>query len=80
MTKIDFLKESLKNKGYSYKIYGDFQVVIDFSNCKVIIWETISDTLYFKIIDSNEKEIFKKTYKTVNNLFKYGFKKIPRNI
>lgn len=76
MSKIDFLKEALKNKGYSFINNGDFNVEIQFPKCKVIIWETIQDTLYFKIIDYNGNKIFKSTYKTVNNLFRYGFKNI----
>ena len=76
MSKIDFLKEALTNKGFMYSNTGDYGLTIEFTECKVIIWETIQDTLYFKIMDYNGNKIFKNTYKTINNLFKYGFKKI----
>lgn len=76
MNKIDFLKEALKEKGYIFKSYKDMHVEIGFEYCRVEIWETLEENLYFKIIDNNEKKIFSKTYKTINNVFKYGFKNI----
>lgn len=73
---MEIMKEQLIIKGYYYTSYGDYCIGIKFPDCKVEIWETISDGLYFKVIDNNGKKIFAKTYKSPNNVFKYGFKNI----
>jgi hypothetical protein len=75
-TKIDFLKESLQIKGYEFNNISDFGIEINYPKCKVIIWETIQDTLFLKIIDNNHNTILKRTYKSINNLIKYGLKNI----
>lgn len=63
MNKIDFLKEALKEKGYIFKSYKDMHVEIGFENCRIEIWETLEENLYFKIIDNNEKKYFQKHIK-----------------
>ena len=73
---IKIMKEQLTIKGYDYKSYGDYCLGIQFSNCKVEIWETISNGLYFKVINNNGEKVFAKTYKSPNNVFRYGFKNI----
>ena len=76
MYKIDFFKKALDIRGYVYEQLGDFQVQIEFENCTVVVWETLSENLYFKVIDLKGDKVFAKTYKTINNIFKYGFKNI----
>ena len=76
MYKIDFFKKALEVRGYVYEQLGDFQVQIKFENCTVVVWETLSEDLYFKVIDLKGDKVFTKTYKTINNIFKYGFKNI----
>ena len=73
--KIDFLKEALTKNNYEFKAVGDFGIEIKFSTYKVIIWETIQDTFFFKVIDNKGNKIVKKIYKSVNNLIKYGLKR-----
>ena len=72
MSKIDLLKEALSNKGFMYSNIGDYGLTIEFSESKVIMWETIQDTIYIKVLDANNNKVFKKTYKSINNLIKYG--------
>ena len=72
MSKIDFLKEALTNKGFVYSNVGDYGITIEFNKCKIIMWETIQDTIYIKVLDANNNKVFKKTYKSINNLIKYG--------
>ena len=75
MSKIDFLKEALTNKGYAYSNIGDYGIELSFYKSKVIIWETIQDTLYLKVIDKNNNNtLYKRTYKGINTLIKYGIK------
>ena len=72
MSKIDFLKEALTNKGFVYSNVGDYGITIEFNKSKIIMWETIQDTIYIKVLDANNNKVFKKTYKSINNLIKYG--------
>ena len=75
MEKIDFLKEALTNKKFVYSNIGDYGISLDFYKTKVIIWETIQDTLYLKVIDKNNNNtLYKRTYKGINTLIKYGIK------
>ena len=75
MEKIDFLKEALTNKGYAYSNIGDYGIELSFYKSKVIIWETIQDTLYLKVIDNNNNTLCKRTYKGIDTLIKYGITK-----
>ena len=72
MSKIDFLKEALTNKGFIYSNVSDYGITIEFNESKIIMWETIQDTIYIKVLDANNNKVFKKTYKSINNLIKYG--------
>ena len=72
MSKIDFLKEALTNKGFIYSNVGDYGITKKFNESKIIMWETIQDTIYIKVLDANNNKVFKKTYKSINNLIKYG--------
>ena len=72
MSKIDFLKEALTNKGFIYSNVGDYGITIEYNESKIIMWETIQDTIYIKVLDANNNKVFKKTYKSINNLIKYG--------
>ena len=72
MSKIDLLKEALTNKGFVYSNIGGYGLTIEFSESKIIMWETIQDTIYIKVLDANNNKVFKKTYKSINNLIKYG--------
>ena len=72
MSKIDFLKEALSNKGFMYSNVGVYCITIEINESKVIMWETIQDTIYIKVLDANNNKVIKKTYKSINNLIKYG--------
>ena len=72
MSKIDLLKEALTNKGFAYSNIGDYGIIIEFTKSKAIIWETIQDTIYIKVLDTNNNKVFKRTYKTIDNSIKYG--------
>ena len=75
MSKIDLLKETLTNKRFVYSNRGDYSICLDFYRTKVIIWETIQDTLYLKVVDKNNNNtLCKRTYKGVNTLIKYGIR------
>lgn len=75
MEKIDFLKEALTKQRFVYSNRGDYGICLDFYKTKVIIWETIQDTLYLKVVDKNNNNtLYKRTYKGVNTLIKYGIR------
>ena len=74
MSKIDFLKEALTSQRFVYSNRGDYGICLDFYRTKVIIWETIQDTLYLKVVDKNNKTLCKRIYKGVNTLIKYGIR------
>lgn len=73
MSKIDLLKETLTNKRFVYSNRGDYGICLEFNKSKVIIWETIQDTLFLKVVDNN-KTLYKRIYKGVNTLIKYGIR------
>ena len=73
--KIDFLKEALIKNNYEFETVGDFGIEIKFPTYKIIIWETIQDTFFFKVMDNKGNKIVKRIYKTINNLIKYGLKR-----
>ena len=74
MSKIDLLKETLTNKKFVYSNRGDYGICLEFNKSKVIIWETIQDTLFLKVVDNNNKTLYKRIYKGVNTLIKYGIR------
>ena len=75
MSKIDLLKETLTNKRFVYSNRGDYGICLEFNKSKVIIWETIQDTLFLKVVDNNNnKTLYKRIYKGVNTLIKYGIR------
>lgn len=74
MSKIDLLKETLTNKRFVYSNRGDYGICLEFNKSKVIIWETIQDTLFLKVVDKNNKTLCKRIYKGVNTLIKYGIR------
>ena len=74
MSKIDFLKEALTSQRFVYSNRSDYCICLEFNKTKVIIWETIQDTLYLKVIDNNNKTLCKRIYKGVNTLIKYGIR------
>ena len=74
MSKIDLLKETLTSKRFVYSNRGDYGICLDFYRTKVIIWETIQDTLFLKVVDKNNKTLCKRIYKGVNTLIKYGIR------
>ena len=75
MSKIDLLKEALTSQRFVYSNRGDYGICLEFNKTKVIIWETIQDTFFFKVVDNKSNKIVKKIYKSVNNLIKYGLKR-----
>ena len=74
MSKIDLLKEALTSKRFVYSNRGDYGICLDFYRTKVVIWETIQDTLYLKVVDNNNNTLCKRTYKGINTLIKYGIR------
>ena len=75
MSKIDFLKEALTSQRFVYFNRGDYGICLEFNKSKVIIWETIQDTLCLKVIGkNNNKTLCKRIYKGVNTLIKYGIR------
>ena len=74
MSKIDFLKEALTKQRFVYSNRGDYGICLDFYRTKVIIWETIQDTLFLKVVNNNNKTLCKRIYKGVNTLIKYGIR------
>ena len=75
MSKIDFLKEALTSQRFVYSNRGDCGICLEFNKSKVIIWETIQDTLYLKVVDKNNNNtLCKRTYTGVNTLIKYGIR------
>ena len=74
MSKIDFLKEALTSQRFVYSNRGDYGICLDFYRTKVVIWETIQDTLFLKVVDKNNNTLCKRTYKGINTLIKYGIR------
>lgn len=74
MSKIDFLKEALTSQRFVYSNRGDYGICLDFYRTKVVIWETIQDTLCLKVVDNNNNTLYKRTYKGINTLIKYGIR------
>ena len=74
MSKIDFLKEALTKQRFVYFSRGDYSIYLDFYKTRVVIWETIQDTLCLKVVDNNNKTLCKRIYKGVNTLIKYGIR------
>ena len=74
MSKIDLLKETLTKQRFVYSSRGDYNIYLDFYKTRVVIWETIQDTLCLKVVDKNNNTLCKRTYKGVNTLIKYGIR------
>lgn len=74
MEKIDFLKEALTKQRFVYSNRGDYSICLEFNKTRVVIWETIQDTLCLKVVDNNNKTLCKRIYKGINTLIKYGIK------
>ena len=52
MSKIDFLKEALTSQRFVYSNRGEYSICLEFYKTRVVIWETIQDTLYLKVVDN----------------------------
>jgi hypothetical protein len=64
-------KNYLKEKGYSYRIIGDYSVEVQFIDNSIQVHETLSEKLLVQLYDKQGNKIKSNSYKTLRGVINF---------
>ena len=64
-------KNYLKEKGYSYRVIGDYSVEVQFIDNSIQVHETLSEKLLVQLYDKQGNKIKSNSYKTLRGVINF---------
>ncbi len=64
-------KNYLKEKGYSYRVIGDYSVELQFIDNSIQVHETLSEKLLVQLYDKQGNKIKSNSYKTLRGVINF---------